>query len=121
MPQGDDFACGACGDHAHAVFVAWPGGDGPELHEILGREAERFVAPPQRGQCVFGQNVMRMLRMQRTQQDIRIGEDHRLQSAITVNGFAAYIFIRQQREIICVMAMHPPLELSHPFLRLKVP
>lgn len=64
--------------------------------------------------------MMRMLWVRRSQQDIRIGKDHRLQTAFGVNGLPADVLVGEQRKIVRRMTLRLCLELPHPFFRWKL-
>ena len=62
---------------AQAVLRRQPCGHGPEFHQILRRNAQRLVTKTQLGQGAFSRGVMRVLRMNGTQKDVGIGQNHR--------------------------------------------
>jgi hypothetical protein len=58
-----------------------------------------------------------MIRVQRAQEYVGVGQDQHLEAAFTVDEIAAHGLVRQQGEVVTGVASRPGFELADPFFR----
>lgn len=73
-PNADNFILRFRARQSQTILLDTPRSDRPKFNQILRCDAESFVAQAKPRQRVFDDPVMRVARIQRTQQDIGIGE-----------------------------------------------
>lgn len=103
--------------HTQPVLASRACRDGPELDEVLRCNAKPLVTKTQLRKRVSSRSVVRMLGMYRAQEDVGIGEDHRLQTTFGVYGLAPDVLISEERQIQFGMALGPCAELAYPLFR----
>ena len=94
VAQDPYFARGRQRTQREAIFLDWAGGHCPKFHEVLWRDAQIGLLPPEACQGRRGYRVLRMFRLQQSQQNIRYRRASPLPPVVTINGFPLHRGIR---------------------------